>query len=83
MKKLPKLIKYPNRKYVIGIDVVNEGNNEIFTFCVQFKEGSKIHIEQVDSLINIVDYKINSPTDQYIKELREYYNAPIYRGNGI
>ncbi len=80
MKKLPKLIKEPDRKYTIGVDVVTEGNREIFTFCVQYHDGKIFCIEQIDSIINTVDYKIDSPTDEYIKELAEYYNAPIYKG---
>jgi len=80
MKELPKLIKHPDREYVIGVDLSNEGNNEIFTFCVQYKNGKLNCIEQIDSVINKVDYIIDSPTEEYIKELAEYYNAPIYKG---
>lgn len=80
MKELPKLIKNPDRKYTIGIDVANEGNTEIFTFCVQYYDGKIFCIEQMDSIINSVDYATDSPTEKYVQQLAEHYNAPIYRG---
>lgn len=80
MKELPTLIKNPNRKYTIGVDVTNEGNTEIFTFCVQYHDGKTFCIEQMDSIINNVDYATDSPTEKYIHQLADYYNAPIYKG---
>jgi hypothetical protein len=79
MKELPILIKSTDRKYTIGVDVAYEGVNEIFTFCVQYMIGKQIILEQIETIINKVEYKIDSPIEKYIQELSEYYNAPIFK----
>jgi hypothetical protein len=41
--------------------------------------GKQIILEQIETIINKVEYKIDSPIEKYIQELSEYYNAPIFK----
>ncbi len=77
MKNLPVLLKQPNKKYFIGCDIAREGSDETFTFCVMFKEDEILHVQQCESVINRVEYKVDSPTQRYIDTLEFFYNNQI------
>jgi len=84
MKDLPILIKSPDKDYVIGVDICSEHNNlEIFTYCISYRDGDSIIIQDCKSISNIVEFRNESPIENYIEQLSEFYNTRILIENRI